>query len=219
MSRTERIPRWLYATGITLVVLSWLPLALIARARVVPSREPRIHPIQDMDNQPRYKAQDPSTLFADGRAMRLDPKGTVAGGELGDDQALVEGKEGGAWVRAFPVLLTEDLMRRGQERYAIYCAACHGLSGYGDGPVAKRAESLEEGTWVPPTSYHTDAVRNQPVGQIFGTVSRGVRNMPAYASQIPARDRWAIVAYVRALQKSQDARIDDVPAELRQSLR
>jgi mono/diheme cytochrome c family protein len=213
------MPRWLPLAGLTLVVLSWLPLALVVRARVVPSREPRIHPIQDMDNQPKYKAQDPSELFADGRAMRLDPQGTVARGELGADLALTEGKGPDGWVAVFPIPVTMDVMRRGQARFGIYCAPCHGLSGYGDGPVARRAESLEEGTWVPPSSYHTDTVRALPVGQIFATVSHGVRTMPSYASQIPVQDRWAIVAYVRALQRSQHAGIDDVPAELRPGLR
>jgi hypothetical protein len=218
MSRIEGVPRWLWPIGLTLLVLSWIPLALILRARVVPSTEPRVHLIQDMDDQFKVRPQDASTLFADGRAMRLDPGGTVARGELGDDLPLVDGKGPNGWVSSFPTPLSMEVMHRGQERYAIYCAPCHGLSGYGDGPVAKRAEALQEGTWVPPSSYHTDAVRNQPVGQIFATVGHGVRNMPGYASQIPVRDRWAIVAYVKALQKSQDARVDDVPAERRSGL-
>ena len=88
-----------------------------------------------------------------------------------------------------------------------------------DGPVAKRADALQEGTWTPPSSYHTDLIRSRPVGQLFNTITNGIRNMPGYAAQIPVADRWAIVAYVRALQRSQDASVADVPAELQRQLR
>jgi mono/diheme cytochrome c family protein len=115
--------------------------------------------------------------------------------------------------------VTEKLVRRGKERFAIFCAPCHGLDGYGDGPVAKRAQALQEGTWVPPSSYHTDLVRQRPVGFIFNAITHGIRNMPAYGAQIPVADRWAIVSYVRALELSQDATVNDVPAELRDQLR
>jgi mono/diheme cytochrome c family protein len=96
--------------------------------------------------------------------------------------------------------VTESLVRRGQNRFDIFCAPCHGLDGYGDGPVAKRADALQEGTWVPPSSYHTDLVRQRPVGFIFNTITHGIRNMPAYGPQIPVADRWAIVSYVRELR-------------------
>ena len=118
-----------------------------------------------------------------------------------------------------PVAVTAQLMRRGQERYDVFCTPCHGYAGNGDGIVAKRAERLQEGTWTPPSSLHTDLVRSRPDGQLFNTISNGVRTMPAYGSQIPVADRWAIVAYVRALQRSQGARVADVPAELRSQLR
>ncbi len=213
MSRNDRFPPWFWPACLTLVLLSWLPLAMVARWRAVPSTSPRVHPIQDMDNQEKYKAQDPSVLFADDRSSRLDVAGTVARGELRADRALEEGKSGAAWVTVFPIPVTMELMRRGQDRFGIYCAPCHGYSGYGNGAVAKRAESLQEGTWVPPTSYHTDPVRKQPVGQLFGTASHGIRTMPGYGSQIGVADRWAIIAYVRALQRSQDATIKDVPAD------
>ena len=151
--------------------------------------------------------------------MRPDVPGTVARGELHEDAAFWAGRTAEGWVMAFPVQVTDRLVRRGQERYDIYCSPCHGLAGYGDGPVAKRADALQEGTWTPPSSYHTDLIRSRPVGQLFNTITNGIRNMPGYAAQVPVADRWAIVAYVRALQRSQDAGIADVPAELQRQLR
>ena len=110
-------------------------------------------------------------------------------------------------------------MKRGKERFDVFCAPCHGLAGNGDGLVAKRADRLQEGTWTPPSSLHTDLVRSRPDGQLYNSIANGVRTMPAYGSQIPVPDRWAIVAYVRALQRSSNARVADVPAELRSQLR
>jgi mono/diheme cytochrome c family protein len=110
-------------------------------------------------------------------------------------------------------------MEHGQHAFGIYCAPCHGLSGYGDGIVSKRAESLEEGTWVPPLSLHQDSVRQRPNGEIFQIITNGIRTMPAYGVQIDERNRWSIVLYVRALQRSQNASIEDVPADQRDQLR
>ena len=110
-----------------------------------------------------------------------------------------------------------DLMRRGQERFNIYCAACHGLGGYGDGMVARRAAEMQQSGantaagWVAPTNYHTDEIRGRPVGNLYNTITNGIRTMPAYDKQIPVPDRWAIVAYVKALQRSQHAKPQDVP--------
>jgi len=213
------MPRWLAYSLILLAALALVPLALVARARARTSELPRIQPIRDMAKQPKFKMQAANPLFADGRAMRPAVEGAVARGELHEDAAFWTGRTADGWVTAFPVPVTDRLLRRGQERYDIYCAPCHGLAGYGDGPVAKRADALQEGTWTPPSSYHTDLVRGRPVGHIFNTITNGIRNMPSYASQVPAADRWAIVAYVRALQRSQDATISDVPAELRRQLR
>lgn len=198
--------------------LALIPPVLIARARAVQSARPRLNPVPDMDNQPRFKAQQANPLFADRRAMRRPVPGTVARGDLGRDEHYAEGLVASQPATTFPVPVTAALLRRGQERYEIFCAPCHGLSGYGDGPVARRAEELGEGTWVPPPSFHQDLVRQRTHGELFQIITHGIRKMPAYGSQIPVEDRWAIVAYLRALQRSQHARLEDVPPELRQTL-
>ncbi len=214
------MPRWLTSIVVILVALSWIPIALALRARVVKKTEPRVHIIQDMDNQPKVKAQSRLMLFADRRGMRPPVPGTVARGAVIGDSALMLGKaDGDAWVETSPVQVTLSLLERGRQRYEIYCSPCHGLAGYGDGMVAQRADQLQEGTWTPPTSFHTDLVRERPEGHLFNSISNGIRNMPSYGSQIPVDDRWAIVAYVRALQRSQNATIDDVPADLQAQLR
>ncbi len=202
-----------------LVPLSLLPPLLVAMARVTRSGSPRLHLVPDMDNQPKLKAQARNALFADRRAMRPVIPGTVAVHCLQDDDALYRGRTGGQWVQTFPVSVTTALMRRGRERFDVFCATCHGLVGAGNGAVSLRAEQLQEGTWTPPASYHTDLVRNREVGHLFNTITHGIRNMAAYGPQIPTEDRWAIVAYVRALQRSQNARLDDVPPAYRPTLR
>lgn len=212
------LPRWIKSILAVLAVLSLLPFACIWKARNTLSPEPRIHIIQDMDNQAKYKPQRVNPLFADGRADRQPVPGTVARGQLRDDEALNRGIVDGQWTATVPIPLTETFLKRGQQRFEIYCSPCHGLSGYGDGPVAKRADRLQEGTWVPPLSFHSDQVRARPDGHVFNTITSGIRTMPAYGSQIPVEDRWAIVAYVRALERSQRADIADVPPEQRPNL-
>jgi mono/diheme cytochrome c family protein len=214
-----KIPRWLTFTIVTLVVLSWVPLALIMRARVTTSSSPRIHVIPDMDNQPKYKTQSRNVLFADRRAMRPPVEGAVARGEVIGEPALMTGRDGENWVVESPVPVDEALLASGRQSYDIYCSPCHGLAGYGDGMVARRADALQEGTWTPPSSFHTDLIRQREAGHLFNTISNGIRNMPGYSSQITVEDRWAIVAYVRALQRSQNATTDDVPEDLRAQLR
>jgi mono/diheme cytochrome c family protein len=214
-----KLPRWLLFAVAILVVLSWVPLALIMRARVTTSPQPRIHIVPDMDNQPKYKAQSRNMMFADRRAMRPPVAGAVARGATLGNPALTSGKIGEDWVEAIPVEIDHTGLLRGRERYDIYCSPCHGLAGFGDGMVAKRADELLEGTWTPPTSFHTDLLRERAAGHLFNTISNGIRNMPAYGPQIPVEDRWAIVAYVRTLQRSQNATVDDVPPEIRAQLR
>ncbi len=199
--------------GILIVLcLAVIPPALIAQSRAVNSKKPRIHLIQDMDNQPKFKAQHANPLFADGRAMRPPVEGTVARGELREDEHYERGVVNAQWATTFPerVEMSMALMERGRERYTIYCQPCHGAAGYGDGMVNKRAMELVNlgtngTTWVAPKSIHEEQIRAQPIGQLYNSIANGVRNMPAYGPQIPVADRWAIVAYVKALQRSQNA--------------
>lgn len=214
-----KLPRWLLFTILTAVVLSWVPLALVMRARVTTSSAPRIHVIPDMDNQPKFKTQSRNPLFADRRAMRPPVAGTVARGSLLEDPSMGTGRVGEDWIDVAPIDITSGVLERGRQRYEIFCSPCHGLVGFGDGMVAKRADELQEGTWTPPTSFHSELIRERADGHLFNTITNGIRNMPGYGSQIPVEDRWAIVAYVRALQLSQNASIDDVPVETRAQLR
>ena len=214
-----RIPRWVIYGVLVLVALSFVPLALIMRARATTTTKPRIHIIPDMDNQPKFRAQARNPLFADRRAMRPPVQGAVARGSLAANPVVATGRVGEGWVEVIPVSLDAGVVERGRERYDIFCSPCHGLAGHGDGMVAKRADELQEGTWTPPSSFHTELIRGRAAGHLFNTISNGIRNMPAYGPQIPVEDRWAIVAYVKALQRSQNATIDDVPADIRSQLR
>jgi mono/diheme cytochrome c family protein len=211
--------RILGGIAVVLTTLALIPLALIWRSRATTSPFPRWVVVTNMAKQPKLVSQAGSPLFADGRAMRPAVPGTVARGSLSADPVFETGRRGEAFADALPVPVTPQLVKRGQERYDIFCAPCHGLSGYGDGVVSRRADRLQEGTWTPPSSLHTDLVRSRPSGQLFNTITNGIRNMPSYGSQVPPADRWAIVAYVRALQRSQHATIADVKPELQEKLR
>jgi mono/diheme cytochrome c family protein len=219
--RLRRPPFWMIALFLILIVLSWLPLVAAARRRVSTSEDPRILLPQDMGNQPKYKAQHENALFADLRADRPPIAGTVSREGLENDDHYFRGYErapggkGVTFFKDFPtqVKLTEALLKRGQERFNIYCSACHGVDGYGHGPVNERAIELQEPKWVQAASLHDDVVKQRADGHIFNTITNGIRNMPGYAAQIPVSDRWAIVAYVRALQRSQDAPAGSVPAD------
>ncbi len=211
---------------LVLISLAMIPPALIARSRAVNSPRPRIHLIQDMDNQPKFRAQQANPLFLDGRGMRPPVPGTVALGELDEDDHFVRGRIGNQWAATLPdqIEVNMALLKHGRDRFNIYCQPCHGLAGYGDGIVNERAMQLvETGTngtvWVQPKSLHEEAIRTQPVGRIFNTITNGIRNMPRYDSQILVEDRWAIVAYVQALQRSQNARLGDIPADQRRDLK
>jgi mono/diheme cytochrome c family protein len=212
------LPTGLVYALVILAVASLVPFAFFAKARYATSSSPRIHAIGDMDWQPKYKAQRGNPIFADGRADRVPDPGTVAVGELHEDDHFYRGKLNDAWARTFPpsLKLDEQLMARGKERFGIYCAPCHGLTGEGDGMIARRAESLQQGTWVAPTNVTQEHLRQMPVGELFNTITHGVRNMPAYASQIAPADRWAIVLYLRALQRSRAGKVADLsPADQR----
>jgi len=166
---------------------------------------------QDMHDNPRYEAFEASASFPDGRASRNAPAGTVARGWLRDDEALYTGKVAGQPVEQFPFAIAHADLQRGQQRFNIYCTPCHGKLGDGNGMVVQRG--LRQAA-----SYHQDRLRQEKAGYFFDVITNGFGAMQGYAEQIPVRDRWLIVAYVRALQLSQHAAVDDVPADRRADL-
>jgi cytochrome c553 len=166
---------------------------------------------QDMHDQPRLKPYGKSTFFADGRAMRPLVPNTVARGRLHEDAHFHQGKIDGKDADSFPMAITKEVLTRGQERYGIYCVNCHGMLGDGDGMIVARGMKR-------PPSYHIDRLRQAPPGYFFGVITSGFGAMYDLADRIPAEDRWAIVAYVRALQQSQNATLDDVPQADRDGL-
>jgi len=166
---------------------------------------------QDMHNQPKDIPLRASTFFGDGRSARPLVAGTVARGQLHEDALLYTGKVNGTDTTIFPYRIDIRVMTRGQERFDIYCSPCHGRTGSGDGMVVRRG-------YRRPPSLHDDRLRNTPVGHFFDVISNGFGAMPDYAAQINPQDRWAIVAYVRALQLSEHATLADVPADQRGKL-
>jgi hypothetical protein len=166
---------------------------------------------QEMYDQPKYKPLAESHFFADHRASRPIPEGTVARGWLNADVGYSEGKVGGQLVTTLPMRLTRSVLTRGQERYNIFCAPCHDRTGAGRGMVVRRG-------YQPPPSLHIDRLREAPVGHLFDVMTHGLGAMPDYAAQIPVEDRWAIAAYIKALQLSEWAPLSDVPADKRDSL-
>lgn len=166
---------------------------------------------QEMADQPSYRPFQPSAFFEDGRSARPLVPGTIPRGYLRTDAPLYTGKSGGEFVETFPFPITRAVLERGQERYNIFCAPCHDRVGSGQGMIVQRG-------FPRPTSYHTPRLREAPVGYFFDVITNGFGKMYDYASRIPPRDRWAIVAYIRALQLSQYATLEDVPPEERQKL-
>jgi mono/diheme cytochrome c family protein len=164
-----------------------------------------------MHDQPRYKPLARSEFFADQRSARPRVPGTVARGRLAGDAAMETGKVGTGFAAAVPVAIDMKLLERGQDRYRIYCAPCHGQAGRGDGMIVRRG-------YRPPPSFHIDRLRAQPAGYYFDVMTAGFGAMPDYADKLSVADRWAIVAYVRALQLSQNASVADVPPERRGEL-
>jgi mono/diheme cytochrome c family protein len=166
---------------------------------------------QDMHDQPKYKPYRGSDFFGDGRSARPLQEGTVARGQLREDAHLFTGRVNGQLAATFPMPVTEAVLARGQERYGIYCTPCHGLAGYGDGMVVARGFRRA-------ASFHVDRLRAAPPGYFYDAIANGFGAMPSYAAQIAVEDRWAIVSYVRALQLSQHATLQDVPPEKRGEL-
>ncbi|MEM9367907.1 MAG: quinol:electron acceptor oxidoreductase subunit ActD [Planctomycetota bacterium] len=280
------IPKPLLVGLAATIALSFIPALVVARMRVTKSTSPRFHIFPDMDFSPAKDAQQTTTLFADGRAMRPLVPGTVVRGYPGiegldvdyefqtgvdmealaaidasrverlvalvdegeteaeevdgvgdgdvaseapsdsDEAAPVDEAEAAPpedntpWLTSNPLLLDEATLRRGQEQFHIYCAVCHGMNGRGNGLVNQRAQKILASTWTPPSNMHDPTLHQDKYadGKLFSTISNGIRRMPGYAAQIKARDRWAIVGYVRALQASQSASINDIPEEQRDSI-
>jgi cytochrome c5 len=161
---------------------------------------------QDMATQPKNKPLSPSDFFADGRSERPLVENTVAHGSIADDELFVPKDS-----NKFPLPVNLKLLERGKERYEIFCSPCHGLQGDGNGMVAMR------GMKHPPT-YHQDRLRQATNGYFFDNITNGFGAMYGYSAQVPPRDRWAIIAYIRALQLSRNAKVADLPAELREKL-
>jgi hypothetical protein len=157
-----------------------------------------------MYDQPRFKTYAKTDFFEDGRSSRPLIAGTIARGHLKDDELLSTGKIEGKDADVFPFKITAEVMKRGKERYEIYCTPCHDRTGSGRGMVVRRG-------FRPPPSFHQDRLRQMPAGHFFDVISNGFGAMFSYAARVHPRDRWAIVAYVRALQLSQNARLEDVP--------
>lgn len=182
-----------------------LPMVL-ASCRGQISEKPPVHPNMNMDQQRRFEAQERNEFFDDNRAMRQPVEGTIARGNLKEDEAYYQGiTEDSSFVNEIPAELTKSFLYRGKDRYEVFCTPCHGLAGDGQGIIMTNNYG-----YVPAPSFHIDRLRNQSDGYIYSVIANGIRNMPSYAQQIPVQDRWAIVAYVRALQQSQNATEEEI---------
>jgi mono/diheme cytochrome c family protein len=181
-----------------------LILALAAAALLAGCR-------QDMHDQPKVKPLGESDVFSDHRSARPLVEGTVARGHLDADELLATGKVNGQDATEFPWPVTPDVMARGRERYDIFCSPCHDRTGSGDGMIVRRG-------YRRPPSFHLDRMRQAAVGHFFDVITNGFGAMPDYRTQVPAPDRWAIAAYIRALQASQHATLDAVPPAEREKL-
>jgi len=188
------------AGGVLLVGL------LLSGCRGTISEKPAIHPMLNMDQQERKEAQEVNNFFEDGRSMRQPVEGTVARGLRKADFKYYEGvDENGDWIEEMPVEVTRSFLYRGQERFNIFCAPCHGKVGDGLGIIMTGQYG-----YVPAPTFHQDRLREAPDGEIYSAIYNGVRTMPSYAHQVPVEDRWAIVAYIRALQASQNVPEDEI---------
>ncbi|MBC04445.1 MAG: quinol:cytochrome C oxidoreductase [Phycisphaerae bacterium] len=222
------MPRFIVFSVMILLMLALIPPVVAARTRATVSEKRPIHIIQDMDIQAKFEAQTLNPLFADQRSMRPEVVGTVAQGETLLDTHLENGVVDGAWATTMPtaIELDREFIQRGQGRYNIYCAPCHGWNGMGDGPINVRATDLMDyadgpphGTsWTQARNLHDPGWSEQPIGQIYNTITNGKNSMAGYGSQVSLKDRWAIAVYVKALQRSQNATVQDVPTDKRGNL-
>jgi len=167
---------------------------------------------QQMADQPRYDPLQKSEFYADKMSARPLPAGVIERSYVENDELLDSGMIDGKPATQFPFPITQDVLERGKQRYNIYCSPCHDYVGYGKGMAARRGFRRQ------PASFHTEELRTSPSGHFFEVMTNGFGAMPPYVNQIEVRDRWAIVAYIRALQLSEWATINDVPADQRQRL-
>jgi len=190
--------------NIKIVALLFLAI-LLSACRGQPSERTQIQPIQNMYWQQKFKAFEPNDFFDDRRSMRLPVEGTIPRGHLRNDLQVFEGiNEDGSFVDRIPVQVTRDLLNRGQMMYNITCTPCHGYAGQGNGIVIGRG-------YVPPPSFYDDRILNMPDGEIYSAIYNGANSMPSFRNMVKrADDRWAIVAYIRALQVSQRATDSDL---------
>jgi hypothetical protein len=165
----------------------------------------------DMHIQPKYLPYEPTTFFGDGRSERQPVPGTIARGQLRLDDLLYTGTENGAESNRFPFPITRADLDRGRERFNIYCTPCHDYTGSGNGMIVQRG-------FPHPPSFHTDRLRQAPVGHFFGVMTNGLGRMYSYADRVDVGDRWRIAAYIRVLQLSRNATLDDVPEADRSKL-
>lgn len=177
--------------------------ALLGACRGQPSEKPPIHTQYNMYWQDRFSAQQENPFFTDNRSMRMPVEGTVARGHLQTDRLFHEGLHpDGRFAEKIPVPMDRAFLMRGRQQYQVFCTPCHGSLGDGNGPVSDYGYIA--------ASLHTTSAREMPDGEIYSAITHGVRTMNAYRHQIRPEDRWAIVAYVRALQLSQDAGEEDL---------
>lgn len=167
---------------------------------------------RNMYDQPKAEPNEATRWFADGSVNRQLPEGTISRERGGVDPVYFTGQDASGQLSELPVELTAELLQRGQERYNIYCTPCHGYDGSGEGIVVQRG-------FPRPTSFHAQRLLDAPVGYVYGAITNGFGRMFSYASRIPVEDRWAIAGYVKALQLSQNATLDDVPSDVLEELR
>jgi mono/diheme cytochrome c family protein len=222
----RNMPKWITAFIVSSTAFALIPFAIAAKARSSTSPDGHIHIFPDMDFQPKYKADAACDMFPDLRCNRGEITGTVARGSLQADPTFYQGLDDGEWTLGFPKLdgagnplvVDETFVRRGQARYNIYCSSCHGFDGRGMGPVPDRLLRVGASWSVRNLVDPAATPARMPNGQLFNTISNGFNTMMGYAQQIPHTDRWAIVAYVRALQRAYNATLADVRADKRASM-
>jgi len=198
-----------------IILLLTVTISIIGCGREKTSDNTPIHLNPNMDHQEKYKAQASSDFFEDGATMRPLIEGTIARGELRENTEYYYGKNSrGDFIDKAPVEFSMERLKRGQERFDIFCSPCHSKIGDGKGIMAK-----EDYQYVIPPNFHSDSVRQFTDGYIYDVISNGVRNMPSYKHQISVDDRWSIVLYLRALQQSHNAPLDDIPAAIKEELK